>query len=299
VRHRVVGPACPPLGQVADLRAENPLVPAESGVDVGGHQHQMIEPEDGHDLHDNGRVSQPYYRDDLAYVHDQGFGFHAEGCAPGLLALLEPVRQRQGVVLEIGCGSGLLTKLLVGGGHRVVATDASAAMLELTRAAVPGAERVGVLALPDDPVPAADAIVGVGHALNYLPDAGAVERALVALARALRPGGLFALDLCDLAWGTNRIGAVPHGRVGDDWAIVTRFSQPSPDRFDREITTFVRQPDGAYRRDEEFHRNVLIDTAGVPALLRGHGVTATIGTSFADADHPLPAGLVAVVGTRA
>jgi hypothetical protein len=27
-----------------------------------------------------------YYRSDLAMVHDQGFGFHADRCAPGILA---------------------------------------------------------------------------------------------------------------------------------------------------------------------------------------------------------------------
>lgn len=60
----------------------------------------------------------PYYRRDLALVHHRGFGFHAEACAPGILKLLEPVRQRDGLVLELGCGSGLLTKELVDAGHR-------------------------------------------------------------------------------------------------------------------------------------------------------------------------------------
>jgi SAM-dependent methyltransferase len=243
-------------------------------------------------------VDDPYYRDDLAYVHDRGYGFHADNCAPGLLSLLEPVRGRNGVVLEIGCGSGLLTGYLVRAGHRVIATDASPAMLDLMRAAVPGTERIGILALPDDPVPAADAIVGVGHALNYISDADAIRRALVALATALRPGGLLALDLCDLEWGAARVGAPAQGRVGEDWAIVTRFAQPSPDLFDRDMTTFVRQPDGAYRRADEFHRNVLVDTATVPALLADHGVTATVGTSFDDDEHPLPTGLKSIVGHR-
>src|SRR5687767_1132760 len=106
-----------------------------------------------HVLRHHGQVEddEHYYRDDLAYVHDQGFGFHAANCAPGLLSLLEPVRRRRGLVLEIGCGSGLLTRLLVQGGHRVIATDASSAMLRLARAAAPGAEQISTLVLPDDP----------------------------------------------------------------------------------------------------------------------------------------------------
>ena len=240
----------------------------------------------------------PYYRRDLAYVHDRGFGSHAADCAPGILELLDSVRQRDGLVLEIGCGSGLLTRYLVMAGHRVIATDASPAMLDLARQAVQDAHEFRPLLLPDDPVPVADAIVGVGHALNYLPDLAAIRRGLAALATALLPGGLIALDLCDLEWGAARQGAMAHGRVEDDWAIVTRFSQPSPDRYDRHITTFVREADGRYRRDDEHHRTVLLDTSTVPALLSEHGITATVGDSFHDDDRPLPNGLKSIIGRK-
>jgi SAM-dependent methyltransferase len=239
--------------------------------------------------------------DDLAYVHDQGYGFHAAACAPGLIELLRPVLERNGVVLEIGCGSGLLTQRLVQAGHRVIATDAAPAMLELARAAVPEAEEIRSLVLPDDPVPPVDAIVGVGHALNYLPDLAAVQRGLAALAGALRPGGLLALDLCDLEWGAARADAVAvgQGRVGADWAIVTQFSRPAPDRFERDLTTFVRLPDGTYRRDDEHHGNVLVDTAAIPSLLREHGMSARVGDSFDDPAHPLPVGLKSIIGRAA
>jgi SAM-dependent methyltransferase len=241
---------------------------------------------------------EPYYRRDLAHVFDQGYGFHAEACAPGLLALLEDVRARQGLVLEIGCGSGLLTKRLVEAGHRVIATDASPAMLDLARDAAGGAVDIRTLTLPDDPIPAVDAVVGIGHALNYLADAAAVRRGLVALADALSPGGLLAVDLCDFEWGTARQGAMAQGRVGESWAIITEFSQPAPDRFDRDLTTFVRGADGNYRRDDEHHRNILFDTSLVPALLRERGVTATVGNSFDDESHPLPVGLRSIIGHR-
>src|SRR5919109_4606241 len=105
----------------------------------------------------------PYYQPDLALVHHLGFGFHADACAPGILALLEPVRERSGLVLEVGCGSGLLTRHLIEAGHRVIATDASRAMVDLAKDYTEGAEDVRVLVLPDDPLPEADAIVSVGH----------------------------------------------------------------------------------------------------------------------------------------
>lgn len=238
----------------------------------------------------------PYYRRDLAWVHHRGFGFHADGCAPGVLALLEQVRERGGLVLEIGCGSGLLTRYLVDAGHRVVATDASPAMLDLARDVAGDAEEIRTLVLPDDPLPPADAIVGVGHVLNYLPDEAAVDRGLVAIAKALRPGGVLAIDLCDLEWGEARRDVASAGWAGDDWAVVTRFSTPSPDRYVREMTTFVRSDDGTWRRDDERHDNVLVDTSRVPSLLARHGVEATVRTSFGTEDPS--AGLRAIVGRR-
>jgi SAM-dependent methyltransferase len=240
-------------------------------------------------------VTAPLYRADLALVHDRGFAHHAERCAPGVLALLAPVLARDGLVLEVGCGSGLLTRHLVDAGHRVLATDASPAMLDLARDAVPAAE-FRVLTLPDDPLPEADAVVGVGHPLNYVDDPDAVRRGLVAMARALRPGGVLVLDLCDLSWAGARRDAPPFARVDDDWAIVTRFAVPAPDRFVRDITTFVRQPDGSWRRDDERHENALVDVSGVPALLAAEGVDARTSTVLGDAE--LPPGLMAVTGRR-
>jgi SAM-dependent methyltransferase len=242
-------------------------------------------------------TSEPYYRHDLALVHHLAFGFHADACAPGILALLEPVRERRGLVLELGCGSGLLTRHLVEAGHRVVATDASPAMLDLAREVADGAEEIRPLALPDDPLPACDAIVSVGHVLSYLADEASVERALVACAAALRPGGVFAVDLCDLRYGEARRDHPGDGRVGEAWAIVARFSLPRPNLFVREITTFLREEDGTWRRDDERHENVLLDTARVPGLLAPHGLDVRVSPSFGD--ETLPDGLVAIVGRAA
>jgi len=237
-----------------------------------------------------------YYGRDLALVHHRGFGFHAQACAPGILALLEPIRSREGIVLELGCGSGLLTRELTAAGHRVLATDASPAMLELARGYAPAAEDIRTLVLPHDPLPLVDAVVSVGHVLSYLPDEHAIGQALTAIARALRPGGLLAIDICDLAYGQARHNAPPAARVLDDWAIITRFSLPAPNRFVRQITTFVRGQDGSWRRDDETHHNVLIDTARVPALMAAEGVQVEVASAFGT--EQLPTGLCVLIGQR-
>lgn len=193
-------------------------------------------------------------------------------------------------MLELGCGSGALTRHLVAAGHRVLATDGSPAMVELAGA---GAR---VLVLPDDPLPGADAIVSVGHVLNYLPDEEAIDRALASIAGALVPGGVLAIDLLDRRYGDARRDAPPYARVEDDWALVTRSESPAPDRFVRHITTFVATGDGSWRRDDERHENVLVDTAEVPGVLAARGVEAQVSASFGE--ERLPDGLRAITGRR-
>ena len=229
-------------------------------------------------------------------MHHLGYGFHADACAPGILALLEPVRERRGLVLELGCGSGALTRHLVEAGHRVVATDASEPMLALAREAVPGIEEFRLSRLPDDPLPECDAVVSVGHVLSYLPDEAALDAALVAAAEALRPGGVFAIDLLDVRYGDDLPTDEIRGRVGEDWAVVVRLSRPEERLYVREIAAFLRNEDDSWRRDDERHENVLVETARIPALVAAHGLDVRVAASFGDEE--LPPGLVAIIGSR-
>jgi len=84
--------------------------------------------------------------------------------------------------------------------------------------------------------------------------------------------------------------------VAPDWAVITQYSRPAPDRFIRDATTFVPDGTGAWRRDHERHENVLVDTSRIPPLLNEHGVDAVVGSAFGAAE--LPPGLVAVTGRK-
>lgn len=71
---------------------------------------------------------------------------------------------------------------------------------------------------------------------------------------------------------------------------------PAADRFVRDMTTFVSNGDGSWRRDLEHHENVLVDTATLPGLLREHGVEATVSSSFGS--ETLLQGLHTIVGHK-
>ncbi|MBX7264870.1 methyltransferase domain-containing protein [Micromonospora sp. Llam7] len=129
-------------------------------------------------------------------------------------ALVPPATRPGALLVDLGCGAGLLAPHLTGKGYRHVGVD-------LTRSALAQAVAHGVTAVNGDAtaVPLADGcadVVAAGELLEHVPD----WRAAVAEAcRLLRPGGLLVLDtlndtaLCRLVAVhlAERLPTVPRG----------------------------------------------------------------------------------------
>ena len=133
------------------------------------------------------------YGPDLALIHHLGFSGYSDLCAPGVVEQLDAVLEKGSTVLELGCGSGGLTRHLIDAGYTVIATDASPDMLDIAREQVPEAD-VRRLTLPDDSLPSADAVVSVGHTLNFLESAdgrGGVGQRSFRGDRVRRDGSVF------------------------------------------------------------------------------------------------------------
>jgi SAM-dependent methyltransferase len=243
-------------------------------------------------------TSAPYYQEDLAWVHDVGFGHLAERAAPGILALLRSAGLgRSAEVLDVGCGSGRLARALTEEGYSVLGLDASPPMVELARRHVPAA-RFEVRSLPTGEagaLPDADAVVSTGHVLNYLDSLDDIALALGELAAAVRPGGLLALDLMTERFARAHERCGGHVRVEKDWAVVTHDTRPGPFRLHRRITTFRRVDDG-WRRQDEHHRNVTCEAAEAAAILRACGLSVEQRASFGE--EPTLDGLAVLVGVR-
>ncbi|MBI3770557.1 MAG: class I SAM-dependent methyltransferase [Deltaproteobacteria bacterium] len=121
----------------------------------------------------------PYYGEDLAFIHDAGYGDFARAAAPGLVSLLRRAGVERGTVVELGCGSGAATRALVAAGHDVLAIDASPAMLRRARRRIVGA-RFARGRLPGVTIRPCDAVVAVGEVVNYMAGPAAFARLFAA-----------------------------------------------------------------------------------------------------------------------
>src|SRR5918994_2239977 len=84
-----------------------------------------------------------WYGEDIAYIHDVGHAEFALGAAPGIMEILDSNGIHDGLVVDLGCGSGLWARELVDAGYKVLGIDISEAMIELSRNRVPALERIG------------------------------------------------------------------------------------------------------------------------------------------------------------
>ncbi len=210
------------------------------------------------------------YRDDLAFIHDAGFGGMARGAGPVLIDALRKRGFDRGLVVDLGCGSGLLSQALVEAGYDVLGIDISPAMIALARARVPtGTFHVGSLVTVN--LPRCVAVAAVGECFNYLFDRRNTIRSLSKLLgrihQALDRNGLLLFDVAE----PGRVpGGGPRRLFVDepDWAVlVVSEENRQTCVLTRRITTFRRMGE-FYRRDQEIHRQRLIPRSEIMEQLR-------------------------------
>ncbi|MGN9810502.1 methyltransferase domain-containing protein [Micromonospora sp. BQ11] len=145
-------------------------------------------------MRDAGRTlprNDPRQYDDLAgeWWRPDGAFAMLHWLAEARAALVPPAARPDALLVDLGCGAGLLAPHLAGKGYRHVGVD-------LTRSALRQAAAHGVTVVNADAtaVPLADGcadVVAAGELLEHVPD---WRLAVAEACRLLRPGGLLVVD---------------------------------------------------------------------------------------------------------
>lgn len=183
-------------------------------------------------------------------------------------------------VLDVCCGTGLMTAELAGLGYRVVGVDASAAMLDRARLLLgPGADLVRQT-LPHLTIGGTfDAAVSTLDGFNHLtPDA--FRATLVALAARIRPGGWLVFDVhTDAMMALMVANPLLEGEQDGH-----RFTLTSTvDTRARTCDTRIRVTGEGVARFTEQHRQWFFPDAEIRAALAAAGFAGvTVNDEYAD-----------------
>jgi SAM-dependent methyltransferase len=217
-------------------------------------------------------VTHAGYQTDLAYIHDAGYGRFARSAAGVLLKLLKKSGKR-GLVVDLGCGSGILAEQVVAAGHGVLGIDISEPMIALAQRRVPRAEFRAESFVTAE-IPPCLAVVSIGECINYLFDPANTRRALAGLLRrihgALLPGGFLMFDVAGPGRIRNGSQTIYHESNG--WAVGVVATEKGR-RLTRRITSF-RRVGRNYRREYAEHLQQLYSADEMLAMLRAAGFRA-------------------------
>jgi ubiquinone/menaquinone biosynthesis C-methylase UbiE len=162
-------------------------------------------------------------------------------------------------VLELGAGTGKLTRVISGLGHDVHATDPDEAMLQVLEREVPGVRTAQAGA---EEIPLGDASVDAvvaGQAFHWFD----LDRALPEIARVLRPGG----RIC-LVWNYRNEKIPWVRRLGTIIGTQEQQTDPAQDLIFSELFGFLEEHEFTHWRviDRQSIQDLVLSRSNVAVL---------------------------------
>ena len=162
----------------------------------------------------------------------------------------------EGLVLDLGCGSGTVTTMLSDRGYDMTGIDASEDMLR--EAADKRGDR-NILYLEQDMrsfelYGTMKAVISVCDSMNYLTDKRDIRKVFRLVNNYLDPGGLFIFDMHTAYYYGHELGSRTFARTGMNGAYIwDNYFDAGSGKNEYFLTLFEENPDGSYARSEEEH----------------------------------------------
>lgn len=192
-----------------------------------------------------------------------------------LCDILEKAGIREGLVLDLGCGTGKMTRLLQDRGYDMIGVDLSEEMLSIAREK--GGS--GILYLQQDMrelelYGTVRAVVCVCDSINYLLEEGDLLKVFMLVNNYLDPGGLFIFDMNTLYKYQTLLGdsVICENREQASFIWENYFDEDTGiNEYD--LTLYIEEGEtGLYRRYEEFHYQKAWSRDTVEKILKKAGL---------------------------
>lgn len=181
-----------------------------------------------------------------------------------------------GLVLELGCGTGRMTELMAAAGYDLIGVDASAEMLQAASAKKADSGLDILYLLQDirefELYGTVRAVISVCDVMNYLLEEEELFNVFCLVNNYLDPGGIFLFDLNTVYKYEQVIGDTVIAESREEGSFIWENSYDRETRINEYLLTlFVREEGGLYRRFEESHYQRAYGLETVRALLEKAG----------------------------
>lgn len=184
---------------------------------------------------------------------------------------------REGILLDLGCGTGSLTELLSASGYDMIGVDNSGEMLQL---AMEKRERSGhdILYLCQDMrefelYGTVAAVISVCDCLNYITDPADLVTVFKLVNNYLDPGGIFLFDLNTEYKYETLLGDATIAEDREDCSFIWENEYDRDEKLNvYDLAIFVREEEDLYRKYHETHVQRAYSPAEIQAALKEAGM---------------------------
>lgn len=214
----------------------------------------------------------------FAYVYDIFMdNVEYEKWAEYLIGRLREYGIEDGIVLELGCGTGVMTELLAESGYDMIGVDNSEEMLgeAMEKRAESGYE---ILYLEQDMrefelYGTVRAVVSVCDCMNYITEEDDLLTVFKLVNNYLDPDGIFIFDMNTTYKYREMLGNTTIAENREEGSFIWE------NEFDEEtginvydLTLFLPREDGLYEKDEEVHYQKAYEPEKIQELMKKAGL---------------------------
>ena len=196
----------------------------------------------------------------FAYVYDEYMdNIPYEEWGEYMMTLLKENGVSDGMsVLELGCGTGTVTRMLSKSGYDCVGLDMSEDMLSIASDKT-FEEDLHIIYtcqdMRDFEVPySMDAMISIGDSMNYITCVDDLENVFSCVRENLKENGVFIFDLKTIHFFRDILADNTYAQNRDDSAFIWDNYYDEEERNNEyELAVFVKNEDGTFDRFEEQH----------------------------------------------
>ncbi|MGN0352796.1 MAG: class I SAM-dependent DNA methyltransferase [Roseburia sp.] len=176
-----------------------------------------------------------------------------------LIGLLREYEVENGIVLDLGCGTGKMTRLLEKSGYDMIGIDCSEEMLEIAREAQIESGNSNILYLLQDMrefelYGTVRAVVSICDSMNYILEDEELEQVFRLVNNYLDPRGIFIFDLNTVHKYRELLGETTISENREEGSFIWDNYFDEEEQVNQyDLTLFIKEEHDLYRKYEETH----------------------------------------------